>query len=329
MSMRIFFRAGNGPTASASRVSRLAGFRKYLFASEFERYRKNVEGEVRRMLHELGGAITGIYNYALFEEPSLSIFVQPTYELLIQGHEQLKHMRDELERTNGRVTFFRKLYEIKEKVSELQEATRGLKQSVLLLEGFHKGDEHFVNMVDGINTTKLVLSWLMSVINQQYKGLGIRSIKLTELVGWTCNYFGYSELPRRIREDIVVDVDRYLFGQVIHNLVKNAREAGATEVRIDAGPIDDTRFGIAVIDNGSGIETSLLGHIWSSFSTKLADGNGNTGAGLVFCRNTIARHGGHIFVAETSDRGTKFQIVLPIHQDQGYDTLVEFPAYRQ
>jgi PAS domain S-box-containing protein len=111
--------------------------------------------------------------------------------------------------------------------------------------------------------------------------------------------------------------------QVLTNLAINARDAGATSVRLEAGAVEGSGvfpFGIVLeperfahirfSDNGSGISAAVLPKIFEPlFTTKLTKG---TGLGLAVAHQVVARHGGELFVESRVGAGTTFHLFLPI-----------------
>ena len=117
------------------------------------------------------------------------------------------------------------------------------------------------------------------------------------------------------REDIegaALCADRSQLEQVLINLVKNAYESGATEVRLTAQPLPSPMGGggsaIRVEDNGRGMAPDVLANAFIPFYTTKPSG---TGIGLALCRQIILKHGGRISVESQEGRGTTFTIELP------------------
>jgi two-component system CheB/CheR fusion protein len=149
-------------------------------------------------------------------------------------------------------------------------------------------------------------------------------------------------------EPVYVDGDRARLYQVAENLLSNASKYTPRGGRIDVSLIveratasngddhdgaalhDGERFGahlrggrdyescavLRVRDNGSGIESALLPHIFDMFTQSertLARSDGGMGVGLTLVRNLVALHGGEI--AAESDgphRGSVFTVRLPL-----------------
>ena len=114
------------------------------------------------------------------------------------------------------------------------------------------------------------------------------------------------------------------------NLLTNAAEAvaGAGEVvistsnqQIDASEevLVDMDSGnylvIEVKDNGLGIDSKDLEHIFEPFYTKKKMGRSGTGLGLSVVWNTVQDHDGRIFV-ESNDKGTCFKLYFRVSREE-------------
>lgn len=91
--------------------------------------------------------------------------------------------------------------------------------------------------------------------------------------------------------------------QVLINLVKNAYESGATEVKVSTNGGGEIR----VKDNGCGMSSDVLEHAFIPFFTTKSTG---TGIGLSLCRQIILKHGGTITIDSQEGCGSTFIIKL-------------------
>ncbi len=120
---------------------------------------------------------------------------------------------------------------------------------------------------------------------------------------------------RIVGPDVAVELyaDRAQLYRVFANLVLNAAQAGATQVRIG---IDDADPGaILVSDDGPGIPAKIRERLFQPFSgTARADGSG---LGLVIAREIVEAHGGTLALDFSRAGGTAFRITLPAQRLRG------------
>ena len=112
-------------------------------------------------------------------------------------------------------------------------------------------------------------------------------------------------------KSIVIPIIPTLFQWVIENLVKNAVDAikGKGEIKVSISE-DNTKVIISVIDNGSGIDKSLIKNIFKPGVTSKKRG---WGLGLSLSKRIIEDyHKGNIFVMHSEkNAGTNITIYLP------------------
>jgi two-component system cell cycle sensor histidine kinase/response regulator CckA len=129
-----------------------------------------------------------------------------------------------------------------------------------------------------------------------------------------------------LAEDLwAVDVDPVQIGQVIRNMVMNAREAmpqgGVVSVRAENAVLSgqeqlslqpEEYVRLSITDEGAGIEEDVLRKIFDPyFSTKQRGNQKGMGLGLTICHTVVKKHGGAIAVESTVGVGTRFHIYLP------------------
>ena len=125
--------------------------------------------------------------------------------------------------------------------------------------------------------------------------------------------------PIRIEANIAeglwcAQVDPGQIGQVLHNILINAREAmpggGVIEVHAENNHSNgsDPRVRISIRDYGQGIPPEMLQQIFDPYFTTKP---GGSGLGLATAYAIVAKHGGHISVESTPGVGTLFTINLP------------------
>ncbi len=114
---------------------------------------------------------------------------------------------------------------------------------------------------------------------------------------------------------VQVAVDPERIGQVLDNLLRNARQHGASSVRVTSA-VSDGWVRVDVTDDGGGIAASELPHIFERFyrgdSHRRHDEGAGTGVGLTISRVIAEAHGGHLDAAsEGPGRGAVLTLRLP------------------
>lgn len=112
-----------------------------------------------------------------------------------------------------------------------------------------------------------------------------------------------------VGRDLEVEADRDQLFRVLVNLGRNAREAGASVMRVSAG-LDDGCVSVRVGDDGPGLPEKAREHLFEPFvgSTR----PGGTGLGLAIAREIMRAHGGDISLVDSSGDGTVFRLDLPV-----------------
>ena len=124
-----------------------------------------------------------------------------------------------------------------------------------------------------------------------------------------------------------VSMDRVQLQQVLMNLCINARDAqdgkGGIEIRLvsaagETGVCQSCfqEFAgdfvcLSVCDQGPGIDPALQQRIFEPFFSTKEVGRGS-GMGLAMVHGIVHEHGGHILVGANKDRGTTFNLFLPV-----------------
>jgi signal transduction histidine kinase len=100
--------------------------------------------------------------------------------------------------------------------------------------------------------------------------------------------------------------------QVFVNLVTNACHAmPETDGKLILRTRAEGDFArVEIIDNGHGIEPSLISRIFEPFFTTKVEGRG-TGLGLSIVKNIVTRHGGTVHAESSADGGARFVVALP------------------
>lgn len=121
---------------------------------------------------------------------------------------------------------------------------------------------------------------------------------------WPSARVSYHELS----EDIILYADYGQISQVMNNLIRNAVQAGASDIDITASIDKRERTVINVANNGEPISETGREQIFVPFYT--TKGVSGTGVGLSLCRQIIRLNGGTINLTSSTLEATVFTIVL-------------------
>jgi two-component system, NtrC family, sensor kinase len=126
---------------------------------------------------------------------------------------------------------------------------------------------------------------------------------------------GHVTLATRIAEDLPeVSGDANQLQQCILNLIFNAVDAmpdGGTLTVAASSEGNPAWVTIRITDTGHGIHEADMAHIFEPFYTTKQEGHG-IGLGLSTTFGIIDRHGGTLSAASQPDKGTTFEIKLPV-----------------
>ncbi len=111
--------------------------------------------------------------------------------------------------------------------------------------------------------------------------------------------------------------------QVLHNLVQNAINAGASRINISLWQEKD-KVCLEIVDDGPGVPKEAIPHLFDRFfrvdgaRTSRGDGNGS-GLGLAIVRWVVQQHEGTVDVESELGKGTLFRVLLPATQERAVD----------
>ena len=116
------------------------------------------------------------------------------------------------------------------------------------------------------------------------------------------------EWRNEVPAEIEVNADREQLFRVLNNLGRNACQAGAGSLRIEARRDAET-ITIDVVDDGPGLSPRARERLFQPFagSTRV----GGSGLGLVIARDIMHAHGGDIALFKSGESGTTFRLELP------------------
>ena len=123
-----------------------------------------------------------------------------------------------------------------------------------------------------------------------------------------------------------IKADSGLIGQLLMNLVVNARDAmpnggnlkietanvtsDESQARAHAGATSGDHVMLAITDTGIGMSAEVKTHLFEAFFTTKPEGKG-TGLGLATCQTIVRQCGGWIEVQSEQGKGSTFKIYFP------------------
>ena len=176
-------------------------------------------------------------------------------------------------------------------------------------------------ILDQVGSMRDLIGDLLDVARIETGALPINPepVEVAALVDRTRNTFvssgGRNNLDIDLAPDLsLVMADRRRVVQVIGNLLTNAARHSpeSTAIRVSAVR-DGVYVEISVVDEGRGIPTERLPHLFRKFSSQEDDDpGGDTGLGLAICKGIVEAHGGRIWAeSEGPGLGARFVFTLP------------------
>jgi signal transduction histidine kinase len=111
------------------------------------------------------------------------------------------------------------------------------------------------------------------------------------------------EIANEVPANLILSLDRDQIYRVLINLMRNAVEAGADQIRL-AIKTEKAVTRLVISDNGPGLPLRVQDNLFKPFTG--SGRHGGTGLGLAIARDLIRAHGGELVLDHTSPRGTVF-----------------------
>jgi signal transduction histidine kinase len=113
---------------------------------------------------------------------------------------------------------------------------------------------------------------------------------------------------RDIGQSVQVCVDENKFLGCVVNILKNAVEAGAGDIRVSTRVSDDC-VSVKISNNGKPILPQARAEIFGEgFTTKQT----GSGLGLHICRNNLALQNAELRLVQSDEKSTEFEILIPL-----------------
>lgn len=130
-------------------------------------------------------------------------------------------------------------------------------------------------------------------------------------------------IDNRVPPSLEVQADREQLFRVFLNLFRNALEAGARRIRVEARETPKT-LELLVSDDGPGLPERVRANLFSPF---VSGKQGGSGLGLAIARDIMRAHGGDVALDRTGPEGTVFVLSFPREAEE--DELPIAVARRQ
>ena len=118
-----------------------------------------------------------------------------------------------------------------------------------------------------------------------------------------------------------VTADRGKLKRVLDNLVSNAVKYGRPGGQVNFSAEEyEGGLVLQVTDNGKGISTQALHHVFDSFfraDTARTSSVPGSGLGLAICRSIVDSHHGKIWLTSEEGEGTRAFVYLPLQKEEG------------
>ncbi|WP_240795436.1 ATP-binding protein [Aquibacillus halophilus] len=201
---------------------------------------------------------------------------------------------------------------------EIRNPLTSLKGFVQLLQaGIEKKDEYYKIMIDEIEKINSITSELLFISkpmtdNRNFERLSEMLSDVVTLLSSQAKLFDV-KIILELEEDVSIFCDKTQIKQVLINLIKNAveemTEGGEIHIVVES---NKHQCAISIIDEGPGIPQHILHKLKEPFFTTKKDG---TGLGLMISEKIIENHNGTIDIFQNIEKGSTFQITLPLHQN--------------
>jgi signal transduction histidine kinase len=200
-----------------------------------------------------------------------------------------------------------------------------------------------ISMESSIRRIEVLINDLLNIsfLEMGMFSLQYRPCNVVELCQNLVNEYTIGSNPsptilfRSTEKELEAEVDVERIGQVILNLLSNARKysSSASPIYVSLQRQDD-KYSISVRDSGVGIPPELLPHIFERFyrvpTVEVQTGSSiGFGLGLYISKQIVEHHGGHISVESFPEVGSTFTLVLPLSPQPSSDSPASFESYTQ
>ncbi|GCE20595.1 hybrid sensor histidine kinase/response regulator [Dictyobacter kobayashii] len=232
-------------------------------------------------------------------------------------------------------------HELKTPLSSLKGMTQLLHRR--LIRSSSPEVSSLVSMENSIRRIEVLVNDLLNIssIETGMFALHCQRCNIIELVQRLVDEYVSGTNPRPVvhthmpTQDFEAEVDVERMGQVIINLLSNARKYSVAGSPIDVTlAVQEKTYSISVNDVGVGIPPDMLPFIFERFyrapGVEVQTGSSvGFGLGLYMSKLIIERHGGRIEVESIPNKGSLFAIILPLPVGStSVDASIEAPSHK-
>jgi PAS domain S-box-containing protein len=207
-------------------------------------------------------------------------------------------------------------HELKTPITTLKLLTQVLRKKVELYE---KGNNSFDVLDHEFDRLNDLIDQMLDLSRLETGKMVINSkpVNATNLIANTIKKIQLLSDKQRIKfqysKEYTILVDEYRIEQVLTNLLTNAFRYSSEEAPIIVSTKKkDKKVIISVQDNGQGISSKKLPHIFEKFYQVHDNGKIGFGLGLYICSEIIKAHGEKIWVESDEGKGSIFFFSLPL-----------------
>ena len=212
------------------------------------------------------------------------------------------------------------IHELKRPISTLKMCISGIDNEKIMADP-HAKNEIVAATRGALDNLSSYFSRLrdMTFNNVEQIPLNISVIPLHRLVGSVIDGTAIPAgknvvIVNEIDSTYEISADRTHLFNIFNNLIENAIKYSGEKVRITVtASMVAERIEISVHDNGNGISSTDLKHIFERFYRGRSSSSElpGMGLGLAYVRLLVNAHGGEVSVESTEGKGTCFTIILP------------------
>jgi signal transduction histidine kinase len=249
------------------------------------------------------------------------------FNMMVENFKQIEYEKQQVDQTRRDLIAWIS-HDLRTPLTAIQASLEAIADEIVTEPGVIK--EYVQNSLTEVDNFKVLLEDLfaMAQLDAGHTSLIFVHASLSDLISDTVSGM-YARAQQRnisIKGDIKPDIDPVYMApdkiqRVLHNLIDNAlrHTPQAGEINIRAYKADKLVH-VEVHNTGASIDPKHLPHIFEKFyrgeqaRQHEATGHRNAGLGLAIARGFVEAHHGTITVASTTNMGTNFHFVLPMHQ---------------